>query len=122
MATHSLKPDQPDPLLALPPSAPSDHDAGVGGRRGPIGTFLFVPMSEFRSWFLMAFAMVFLLSLLNLTGNLPTPPVRKPSLAVDSAPLVLFGMFAFWLSVSAVRLTLASSIRLFPIQGVRSRA
>lgn len=66
--------------------------------RGPIGTFLFVPMSEFRSWFLMALLMVVGYSRARLT----LPPPRKPSFAIDSAPLVLFGMFALWLTLRPV--------------------
>ena len=51
-------------------------------------------MSEFRSWYLMAFVMVYVFS------RLGSPPAhRKPAVAVDSAPLVLFGMFALWLTV-----------------------
>ena len=59
------------------------------------GSFLTVPMSEFRGWYCMAFFMIFVFSCMGLSF----PAHRKPNTTVDSAPLVLFGMFALWLSV-----------------------
>jgi len=74
--------------LDTPPEESSDP-------RGQVGTFMFVPMSEFRGWFYMAFGMIFAFTKMNL----PLPAPRRLSVLVDSAPLVLFGMFALWLTL-----------------------
>jgi len=116
-AIHTMWSPSVEPLVVrqgaltytdTPPSAGADP-------RGPVGTFLFVPMSEFKSWFLMALLMVHGFQL----AGLPLPPPRRPRLALDSAPLVLFGMFALWLSARESR---TRNLAILRVRSFASRA